>query len=85
MLQFQNELDLEQEGCDSNATSKIISNLKANKMLSKGLGVDENLSYKEVLIEIVDRQVKRLRNKEVASVRVLWENHLEKHGRPRPI
>ena len=84
-FQFPNEFELRWKGCGSNPTIQIVSNLKANKMLSKGLGVDENLSYKEVLIEIVDRQVKRLRNKEVASVRVLWENHLEKHGRPRPI
>ena len=40
------------------------------------LGVDENLSYEEVLVEILDRQVKRLRNKEVATVKVLWRNHL---------
>ncbi|XP_015057578.1 uncharacterized protein LOC107003821 [Solanum pennellii] len=46
------------------------SNLKANKMLSKGLVVDENLSYEEVPIEILEHQVKRLRNKEVATVRV---------------
>ncbi|KAK4737909.1 hypothetical protein R3W88_001606 [Solanum pinnatisectum] len=42
----------------------------------EGLGVNENLSYEEVPIEILDRQVKRLRNKEIASVKVLWRNHL---------
>ncbi|WMV32992.1 hypothetical protein MTR67_026377 [Solanum verrucosum] len=42
----------------------------------EGLGVKENLSYEEVPIEILDRQVKKLRNKEVASVKVLWRNHL---------
>ena len=42
----------------------------------EGLDVKENLSYKEVLVEILDHQVKRLRNKEVASVKVLWRNHL---------
>ncbi|KAK4706706.1 hypothetical protein R3W88_033745 [Solanum pinnatisectum] len=42
----------------------------------EGLGVDENLSYEEVPVEILDRQVKRLRNKEVASVKVLWRNRL---------
>ncbi|KAK4708523.1 hypothetical protein R3W88_029448 [Solanum pinnatisectum] len=42
----------------------------------EGLGVDESLSYEEVLVEILDRQVKRLRNKKVASVKVLWRNHL---------
>ena len=38
------------------------------------VNVEENLSYEEVLVEILDRQVKRLRNKEVASVKVLWRN-----------
>ncbi|WMV46608.1 hypothetical protein MTR67_039993 [Solanum verrucosum] len=33
------------------------------------LGVDESLSYEEVPVEILDRQVKKLRNKEVASVK----------------
>ena len=42
----------------------------------EGLGVGENLSYKEVPVEILDRQVKHLRNKEVATVKVLWRNHL---------
>ncbi|WMV18693.1 hypothetical protein MTR67_012078 [Solanum verrucosum] len=42
----------------------------------EGLGVNENLSYEEVPIEIIDRQVKMLRNKEVASVKVLWKKHL---------
>ncbi|KAH0644862.1 hypothetical protein KY284_032746 [Solanum tuberosum] len=42
----------------------------------EGLGVDESLSYEEIFVEILDRQVKRLRNKEVAFVKVLWRNHL---------
>ncbi|WMV37422.1 hypothetical protein MTR67_030807 [Solanum verrucosum] len=42
----------------------------------EGLGVDENLSYEEVPVEILDRQVKKLRNKEVASMKVLWRNQL---------
>ena len=35
------------------------------------LGVQENLFYEEVVVEILDRQVKKLRNKDVASVMVL--------------
>ncbi|KAH0709204.1 hypothetical protein KY284_010631 [Solanum tuberosum] len=42
----------------------------------EGLGVNGNLSYEEVPVEILDRQVKKLRNKEVASVKVLWRNYL---------
>ena len=40
----------------------------------EGVEVEENLSYEEVPVEILDRQVKRLRNKDVASVKVLWRN-----------
>ena len=39
-------------------------------------GVDESLSYEEVPMEILDRQVRKLMNKEVASIKVLWRNHL---------
>ena len=55
-------------------------------MLSKGLGVDENLSYREVSIEILEHQVKCLRKKEVATVRVYRGTTLlrEQHGRMRP-
>ena len=42
----------------------------------EGLGAEENLSYEEILVENLDRQVKNLRNKEMASVKALWKNHL---------
>ncbi|XP_069154542.1 uncharacterized protein [Solanum lycopersicum] len=41
-----------------------------------GLGMDENLSYEEVLVEILDHQVKQLRKKEVPTIKVLCRNHL---------
>ena len=41
----------------------------------EGLGLID-LSYKEAPVEILDKQVKRFRNKEVATVKVLWRNHL---------
>ena len=37
----------------------------------ESLGVKDNLSYEEFPIQILDRQVKKLRNKEGASVKVL--------------
>src|SRR5688572_17246166 len=40
--------------------------------------IEENLSYEELPVEILDRQVKRLRNKEIASVKVLWRNQYVK-------
>ncbi|WMV19689.1 hypothetical protein MTR67_013074 [Solanum verrucosum] len=42
----------------------------------EGLGVDESLSYEEIPVEILDGQVKMLRNEEIAFVKVLWRNHL---------
>ena len=42
----------------------------------EGLGVDKNLLYEKVLVEILDLQVQKLRNKEVVSVKVLWRNKL---------
>ncbi|XP_015161588.1 uncharacterized protein [Solanum tuberosum] len=35
------------------------------------LRVKENISYEEVLVEILDRKVRKLRNKEIASVKFL--------------
>ncbi|XP_069145584.1 uncharacterized protein [Solanum lycopersicum] len=46
----------------------------ASILLGKGSRVDENLYYEEVPIEILDCQVKKLRNKVVATVKGLWWN-----------
>ncbi|WMV50295.1 hypothetical protein MTR67_043698 [Solanum verrucosum] len=42
----------------------------------EGFGVKENLSYEEVPVEILEWQVKKLRKKEIASLKVLWTNPL---------
>ncbi|KAL0560424.1 hypothetical protein IC582_000829 [Cucumis melo] len=39
------------------------------------LGIDENLSYVEQPVEVLAREVKTLRNKEIPLVKVLWRNH----------
>ncbi|KAL0539895.1 hypothetical protein IC582_024116 [Cucumis melo] len=39
------------------------------------LEIDENLSYVEQPVEILAREVKTLRNKEIPLVKVLWRNH----------
>ncbi|XP_055822108.1 uncharacterized protein LOC129890614 [Solanum dulcamara] len=36
--------------------------------------VKESLSYEKVLVEILDLQVKKYRNKEIDSFKVLWRN-----------
>ena len=42
--------------------------------LSKGCDVQDSLSYDEIPVEILDYQVRRLRNKEIPLVKVLWRN-----------
>ncbi|KAL0561760.1 hypothetical protein IC582_002201 [Cucumis melo] len=39
------------------------------------LEIDENLSYVEQPVEILAREVKTLRNKQIPLVKVLWRNH----------
>ncbi|WMV59294.1 hypothetical protein MTR67_052679 [Solanum verrucosum] len=41
---------------------------------TESIKIKDNLSYEEVPVLILDRQVHRLRTKEVASVEVLWRN-----------
>ncbi|WMV58226.1 hypothetical protein MTR67_051611, partial [Solanum verrucosum] len=42
----------------------------------ESVAVKDSLSFEDVPVEILDRQVRRLRNKEVASVKVLWRSQL---------
>ncbi|WMV40259.1 hypothetical protein MTR67_033644 [Solanum verrucosum] len=41
---------------------------------TENIRIKDNLSYEEIPVQILDRQVRRLRTKEVASVKVLWRN-----------
>ncbi|WMV33871.1 hypothetical protein MTR67_027256 [Solanum verrucosum] len=41
---------------------------------TENIGIKDNLYYEEIPVEILDRQVRKLRTKEVASVKVLWRN-----------
>lgn len=43
-------------------------------VLVEGVEVKYSLSYEKVLLEILDRQVHRLRTKDIALVNVLWRN-----------
>ena len=42
----------------------------------QAVSLSSNLTFEARPIQIVDRRVRRLRNKEVASVKVVWEHHL---------
>ncbi|WMV33596.1 hypothetical protein MTR67_026981 [Solanum verrucosum] len=41
---------------------------------TEDIGIKDSLSYEEIPVQILDRQVRKLRTKEVASVKVLWRN-----------
>ncbi|WMV41177.1 hypothetical protein MTR67_034562 [Solanum verrucosum] len=41
---------------------------------TENIGIKDSLSYEEIPIEILDREVCKLRTKEVASLKVLWRN-----------
>ncbi|WMV18364.1 hypothetical protein MTR67_011749, partial [Solanum verrucosum] len=41
---------------------------------TEDIGIKDNLSYEEIPVQILDRQVRKLRTKEVASVKVLSRN-----------
>ena len=41
----------------------------------QSIQIQEDMSYEEKPIEILDRKTKSLRNKEISLVKVLWRNH----------
>ncbi|WMV07483.1 hypothetical protein MTR67_000868 [Solanum verrucosum] len=41
---------------------------------TENIGIKDSLSYEEIPVQILDRQVRKLRTKEVVSVKVLWRN-----------
>ena len=38
--------------------------------------LDENLSFEEEPVAIIDREVRKLRSREIASIKVQWKNRL---------
>ncbi|XP_019240651.1 PREDICTED: uncharacterized protein LOC109220646 [Nicotiana attenuata] len=53
---------------------KFLSNPSRSTPI-KDIQVTKNLSYEEILVAILDRQVRKLQTKEVSSVKVLWRNN----------
>ncbi|WMV58383.1 hypothetical protein MTR67_051768 [Solanum verrucosum] len=41
---------------------------------TENIDIKDNIYYEDILIQILDRQVCKLRTKEVASVKLLWRN-----------
>ncbi|XP_073269698.1 uncharacterized protein [Primulina huaijiensis] len=54
---------------------KYLSN-PSHVLRHEALDLLPNLSYEEVPVQIMDRKVKVLRNKEIGFVKVLWRNHV---------
>ncbi|WMV37558.1 hypothetical protein MTR67_030943, partial [Solanum verrucosum] len=52
----------------------FITGLPRSRRRFDSIRITEELSYEETPIAILDRQVRKLRTKEVASVKVLWRN-----------
>ncbi|WMV14970.1 hypothetical protein MTR67_008355 [Solanum verrucosum] len=47
---------------------------------TENVGIKDNLSYEEIPVQILDHQVRKLRTKEVASVKILWRNQFVKEA-----
>ena len=41
---------------------------------TENVGIKYNMSYEEVLVQILNHRVRKLRTKDVVSVKVLWKN-----------
>ena len=52
----------------------------AHVLQHQHVAISFNLTYEAWPAQIVDRQVRKLRNKELASVKVVWENHPEEEA-----
>ncbi|XP_015165286.1 uncharacterized protein [Solanum tuberosum] len=73
-LELPSKMDLVHSVFHVSMLRKCVGDLNAIMSLDVVGVVEDNLTYEEVPIQILDRQVKRLRNKDVASVKVLWRN-----------
>lgn len=82
---FSLRFGIDPSGISCSLVEKCIGNPTSIVFLDN-VDVKESLSYNEVLFEILDHQVLKLRNKEVAFVNFFWRNQLVKsvHGRPKP-
>ncbi|XP_073300548.1 uncharacterized protein [Primulina huaijiensis] len=58
---------------------KYISN-PSHVLIHEPLDLMPNLTYQEVPIQILDRKVKVLRNKEIGIIKILWRNQLVEEG-----
>ncbi|WMV25318.1 hypothetical protein MTR67_018703 [Solanum verrucosum] len=74
-LDFPSNLALVHPVFHESLLKKCIGDL-ASIVTLESISVNERISYNEVPVEILERQVRKLKNKEVTSVKVLWRNKL---------
>ncbi|WMV07475.1 hypothetical protein MTR67_000860 [Solanum verrucosum] len=74
-MDFSSDLAYVYSICHVSFLKKCISDPNLVVLL-ESVRMKESLSYEEIPVEILDCQVRKLRNKEVSSVKVLWMNQL---------
>lgn len=47
----------------------------------EGMGIIDSLFYEEIPIEVLDRPIRRFWSKDMASSKVLWQNHKVEEAR----
>lgn len=52
-----------------------MSHDESHRIHLEDIELDENLTYDQGSISVLDSQVWQLRSKKVASVKVVWQNH----------
>ena len=74
-LKYSSELALVHPVFHVSMLKKCIDDLESILPI-EGLCIKDNLSYEEVSVNVLDRKVKKLGNKELVSIKVLWKIHL---------
>ena len=72
-LEFPTELAAVHPVIHISLLKKCVGDL-ASVVSLESMAVKDSLSYEDVQVEILDLHVRRLRNNEVASVKVLWRS-----------
>nr|XP_027067838.1 uncharacterized protein LOC113693508 [Coffea arabica] len=54
---------------------RFVGPFRSFNELERGIEIDEALTYEEKPVQVLDRKVKELRNKQIPLVKVLWKNH----------
>ncbi|XP_070050651.1 uncharacterized protein [Nicotiana tomentosiformis] len=73
MLELSPEMSLVHSVFNVSMLNKVVGDLLLIVPVET-IEVNEGMTYQEIPLTILDRQVRKLRNKEISSVKVLWQN-----------